>query len=525
MELVKLVFVETAGTDLPVIRPYETSLKKDDLDSFARATNDGKNLSSISLAKVTSPLLAPSSRRKHKSHIANGWDTNRIMFGMVVKVMNRDGASTYEYIVGYTDNSEHGRKGTNATFDSEMKMFFNNITRVHMTESIHRGDRIWQPKIQAHDQILLRSGLTGTDRGTTRGEDRPVTLRPTDLFKRGGADVAFGSFMRDNDSNINNTVGSFSSPIRASNISNNSPTNYMSRNLNAWMQASNSPNESYMGDQNDEDQIQATQERLRENQPEIDPYLERIKRNTNILREGCITFGELMELNPDFDEDSQLMFVPLDNRKRGGFINNSSWGEDTNEAMAATIIANSLPGILINSMYSSVHGLVLNSRARFGEHKVVCSDITPFAQGMRITANWPYFESQVEHVLMEEVSCGGTFEFEAHIDANIDQYINIRIRIDGGEEASFPFPSFASSLLAPTQDIDFRSLDRMSKGVIDLAAGLSNIRMSKTGTGGDSNNLITGSESRISLSREDKAPRDRSNDRVAEPASSRGKGW
>jgi hypothetical protein len=530
MELVKLIFVETEGSDTPVIRPYETTLKKDDLDLFAKATDDGSNLSTIRLAKVVAPLLGPSNRRQHKSHIANGWDETRIMFGMVVKVMNRDNASTYEYIVGYTDKSDHARRGDNAKFDAGMKMYFNNITRVHMQESRHRDSNIWVPKIQAHDQILLRSSLTGSDRGTTRGGDRPVTLRPTDLFKRGGADAAFGSFMRDNDSNVNNTVGSFSSAIRASNVVNNSQTAYAARNLNAWMQASNSPNDAYVGDGNDEDTIQATSDRLAENSLELDPYLERIKRDTNILREGCITFGELMDMNADFDEDRQLMFVPLDKRKRGGFINNSAWGEDTNEAIAATIIANSLPGILINSMYSSVSGLVLNSRARFGEYKVVCSEPTPFAPGMSVKANWPYFESQIEHVLMEEVGCGGAFEFEAYIDANIDQFIKIRIRMDGGEEASFNFPAYASSLLAPTQDKDFKSLDRMSKGVIDLASGLSNMRMSRAGVGAREDGLHTGSESRINLAPSSKESRPRDNDYRAAPAAASGdrkggKGW
>ena len=525
MELVKLIFVESSGIDRPVIRPYETSIKKDDLDLFASVTDDGMNLSTIRLAKVVAPLLGPSSTRRHKAHIANDWDTNRIMFGMVVKVMSRGGASTYEYIVGYTDHSEHTQRGSNATFEPGMRLFFNNITRVHMTEATHRGNRIWQPKIQAHDQILLRSSLTGDSKERLRGDDRPVTLRPSDLFKRGSADSVFGSFLKENDSNINNTVGSFSSPLRASNIINNSQTAYAARGLNAMMQASNTPNDSYQGDSNDEDVLTAAQDRLVESQLELDPYLEVIKRDTNILREGCITFGELMDMNKDFDEDSQLMFIPLDKRKRGGFINNSSWSDDTNEAMAATIIANSLPGILINSMYSSVEDLVLNSYARHGESKVNFALVSPFAPGMSVKANIPYFESQLEHVLMEEVSCGGMFEFEAHIDANIDQFINIRIRIDGGEEASFPFPAFASSVLAPTQDKDFRSLDKMSKGMIDLASGLSNMRMARTGTGGTEDGLVTGSGSKIDIS----GQRPRENDRVMSPAANTsrkgGKGW
>ncbi|MNG16777.1 hypothetical protein D3C84_1007170 [compost metagenome] len=101
--------------------------------------------------------------------------------------------------------------------------------------------------------------------------------------------------------------------------------------------------------------------------------------------------------------------------------------------------------------------------------------------------------------------------------------------MDGGEEASFNFPAYASSLLAPTQDKDFKSLDKMSKGVIDLASGLSNMRMSRSGVGAREDGLNTGSESRIQLGASKEA-RPRDNDYRAAPAEPRaerkgGKGW
>lgn len=520
MELLKMTFIEQAGfDDAPVIRPYDTSLKTEHINLFAQATEDGTRLNTSRLAKVASPLLGPSSRRKLTSYIDGGWSERRIMFGMVVSALDRDGGKTYYYIVGYTDHSESSLiSNKKVKFDRNMKMFFNQITKVHLTESIFRdggeNKRRWVPRIQQHDQILRRTGLTGDQRGArqARGDDRPVTLRPTDIFRRGGSESSFGAQLRSSTSDVTNLTGAFSTALKASNITNNSSTNFMARSLNAYVASAAKPSTAYLEDEERDETIAGALDKVTENTIEQDAYIREMKRDCNILTSGYVTFGELMDMNKDFDEDKNLGYKPYKS-SRDDFHSSASWNEDTNECLAATMIANTLPGILINSMYSEVTTLVLNNRARQGEHRVLCGKIAPFVQGLSIKANWNYFEDQCENVLLEEISKGGMFDVEASIDANIDTEIRIKIRIDGGRERSFKFPSFASGVAAPTMDSSLRSVDKLAKGIIDLSVGLANVRDNKHQNHVDEPKIVLSGDRSGGIGRERESRASRDSDR------------
>lgn len=478
MELIKMTFVEADSMLEQYIRPHSIDLRPSSVKIFSEATDNGSRLSPMKLAKGAAGLFLPETKNavKLRAHAPNDWDHKRIMFAMVVAVMQRDHSCEYEYIVGTTDHAGYTTSGTRVTFDRKMKLYFNNITRIHLSESSYRGNRVWQPKIQTHDQILNRDALRGFD--NRRSRDLPVSLRPTDLFRRQSGSGEFGSFVQSRDLKVNNMCGAFTSQLKASSRRNNSTSNYLASTLSAYSAAAADPSLAHYGEDHDAETLRVANDKVDETVLERDPYLEEIRRNTRILDDGYITFGELMDLNPDFDEDRQLPFRNLSgNRQR--IHNQAGWKGDDDETLAAIMISRGLPGIMIMSQYSEVRDLVINTRARQNEYKVVAGKISPYVDGISVKANWPYFESQVEDVLMHEITRGGVFEVEARIHANIDQFIEIWISVDGGEEAYFEFPVCMDALVAPTQDSDTKAFDSLSKGVMDLAAELSARRSSQ----------------------------------------------
>lgn len=499
MELIKLTFVEHEGLLDQAIRPYDIDMKGSAVDLFSRATEDGYKISAKRMANVASPLMGPSARRKFDSHIDNGWGTKRIMFAMVVRTASRSMSQEYHYIVGYSDESRHTTRGTTVKFDPGMRLYFNNITRISLMESVSRDSRVYQPKVQAHDQILNRSAVIGFgNRRSGRDNGRVVKLRPTDLFTFAGGESAFGAYLNAADSPIKNLCGAFSTQLCASSRTNNSSTNFMHRSLDSFVKSSADPSSAYIDDNHDHETIQRTIDSVQENNLENDPYMEEIRRDTNILQTGYITYGELMDMNPDFDEDRNLPFRPVGNRSRSQIRDNIvSFKSDETESIAALMIAQALPGILINSMYSSVKDMVISTYARTGESKLKSAFPAPFVDGMSIRANWPYFEDQIENILIPEVSKGGMFDFEARIDANIDQEIRIWITMDGGEEAYFVFPAFCDSLLAPTLGNNVESFELLSKGVVDLAGGLSKRRMRQSPTNVPTPVILTGTDAAL----------------------------
>lgn len=478
MKLLKLSLVETGGAMDGVIRSFDTDFKQSDIDRIIDLTDDGKNVSAFKLAEAISAndsMIVPTTEFKVHSQIENGWNERRLMFAMVVEVQTTRNSSHYEYIVGYTDKSDYSKLHGKAKFDQDMKLFFNSITRVHMTGAAYRGgERIWQPSIKAHDQILNRSAINGRRRRT---DLTPSTLRPMDLFNRKGSESAFGSHLRASGSIGTNTTGSFSTQLRASTRENNDPSRFLARSITAYTRATSS-NGSGDIEGDDDDTLMATASDMApENCLDVDPYLEELRRDTAILDSGYVTFGELMDMNPDFDEDSQLPFTPYEVRRNTiDLAGASSLNADTPEGIAAYVIAQALPAVMINAMYSKVDNLMFNTRARMGEPRVLAGRCSPFIPGLDVTSTIDYFESELEHVLLRQISHNGLFDIEATINANIDQDIEIWISIDGGPEQYFPFFAAGDSLTAPMLADNIDTVDLLADEITKLAESVRRAR-------------------------------------------------
>lgn len=519
MRLLKLTFVETKDIPDGVIRSYEADFKQRHVDEFVSATDTGHRLTAAKLARVTSDFLTPSTDRRISSSIEGGWDSNRLMFAMVVEVASEDRYNTYEYIVGFTDHAGYSTlSGKNVKFAEDMKMYFNSITRVHLCESEYRDNRVWQPRIQAHDQILHRSAL-----GDKTASRRAATLRPTDLFTRAGSETGFGSLIRkhrDSGVTVRNTTGGFVTPLKANDRQNNCPVLHLGRSISSYIKSASDPSGTYIGDYDQDEVVKKAGDLVDENILEEDPYLEEIKKDHNILRSGYITYGELLDDNPDFDE-SRVPFAPLKTRKNWRASENyASWNSDSTETIAATIIAHSIPVFMLQAMYSKVDNLIINTRARIGEDKVIAAFPTPFVEGMTVKSNLTYFESQIEDVLLPCVTKNGLFDIEAKIKANIDGEMEIWISVDDDEEKYFIFPAFADSMLSPTLVDDVQSVDKLSNSIVRLSEGLTAKKADDSPNHTRSPGIVLNADRPLSVEREESRRRDSRRDRDDED-----RGW
>lgn len=495
MELIKLTMLQMNGMLDQYTQPHSMDLRKHVIDDIARVTDNGSNINAFRLAKHATGLLVPDTtkRRNVRVHAPNGWETDRLAFSMVVAINNRSRTKTYLYIVGTTDMDGSSGTDSRIRFDSKMRLYFNNVTKIHMNESSLKGNSVWVPRIQAHDQILNRDSLMGFDGRNVGFRERPVSLRPTDLFRRRTGAVSFAKSV--NDDNVNNMCGAFTSQLKASSRINNSTSYYMHRNLSSYIASASEPERAHYHDDGNVDTLDLAHNRVEETDLEIDPYFEELKDQTRILDDGYITYGELLKLNPDYDWD-KLAFGRRKSGRRLDLSNQAGWKGTDNETLAARIICQSLPGIMINSMYSELEDMVLKSHVRPGQNHVEVAMIWPYVDGISVKANFPYFEGACNDVLIHEATCGGRFEIEARINANIDTLIKIHIRVDGGPEAYFEFPACMDAGQAPTMETDHRSFDALAKGVVGLAAELSARRLRDDPNTASEPVILTSSERR-----------------------------
>lgn len=470
MQILRITFIETPEYLEQGIRHYETNMKPGMLDDALDRADHGRNISPIGLSKIATNLVRPTGRFI-RSNIENGWGTNRIRFAMLVSITSRSYAKEYAYIVGHTDNSDYSMLTNRVKFNPGMRLYFNSITRVNVLESEYRGQSIWQPKLTSHDQVLNKSVFGNTDRTKDK-----VLLRPTDLYRRQGQQTeslgssrSMGSYYTD----VTSLVGAFSGQLTSNNRLNNSPSSYMSRAVGAYVKASTQHAEAgYSRHEADshEDVIHDAVDRVDENLLDTDPIFDQMKADTNIMRQGYITFGELLDMSPDFDEDRQLGFKPL-SRNRRSTDNVSSMREDTMESIAANILAQSLPTVMLFSMYSMVEGMVINTRVRNNEDAVIVPMAHPYMDGFSTASTYDYFVDQVESTIIPDMTQGGKFDILAKIDADIDGDIDIWIRIDGGPEEYFNYPCFADNLMSPVLSDDMRSLSRVSEDILAISEG------------------------------------------------------
>jgi hypothetical protein len=526
VELIKLVFTQLAPQlDIP-ITPHALDLRKHMVDEFAKATNEGTNVSPFRLAKTAAGLFVPNTARERriKSHVANGWDADRLAFAMVIAVNNRNHSKTYHYIVGTTDEDMHAGTDSKIVFDKKMKLYFDKVTRVHMNESRHRDRNVWVPKIQAHDQILNRASLTGYDRDNIGLRDRPVSLRPTDIFRRRTGATQFAKHFS-GDENVTNMCGAFTSQLKASTLDNNSTSMYLSRTLSAYMASAADPEQAHHYDEGQHDTLNHAHDRVEENDLELDPWIEQMKEQYRILDDGYITFGQLQRMNPDYDWD-KIIFGRTGRGGRGiSLANQAGWNGTDNETVAARIIAQSLPNLMIQSMYNEVEHLVLDSTVRSGQNEVEISKVWPFVDGISTQGSWPYFESACSNILLREATCGGRFQVTARIDANLDRLIKIWIRIDHGEEAYFEFPACMSGAVAPTLETDNKAFDSLAKGIVGLAAELSARRLDAMPTHTDSPKISLSSDMRSARDDRTRDRDDRSDDRRSDRRTRSQRDW
>lgn len=503
MNILKMVMFETGGAVDTPAKPYELDLREGVagiLDELDELTMGGTNITSAALSRLASGVLVPSSVAR-STNIDGGWGERRIMFAMVVEVHSAvDGNySDVRYITGYTDRSDFAvSTRNNVSFPSDMRLYFNSITRISLNQVASRGGRVIRPTIRDNNLVLRKDSIV-KDRSTDRAGfgNKPSLLRPTDVLKRAGSNNYLSDMMGSISGGVSkNTVGKFNLPTQLSKRKNNNSAEHMTTTLKSYMYArahgeDDGSKSGFMSEQEqdlDPDYLSAAANTVSaaEDTMGSDVLFDEIRRFSNILDSGYIEWGELKRMAPDFDENRDLPFTPWNSRLKSANRNRSS-GDDGHynrgiadyqssgsfydnsvEATAALMIAQATPEILVNSMYSSVKGLVLNSHPQRGEPAVHMTMAMPFMDGIPVKYGFNYLTGQYSNVILPNVSKNGLLHIEAMVNAHVDNDIEVWVSVDGGPEEYFVYPVWGESIITPVVTDNEGDLESISSGISGL---------------------------------------------------------
>lgn len=493
MEVLKLTFIETSQFNDQSIRSYDTDLKKGMLDDALAKISEKHTFSTNTIGTVAANLIRPSGN-SGVSNIDGGWGVQRLRFAMVVSTADRNYHKAYNYITGYTDSNDYTiSQDGQVLFNPSMRLYFNSISRVSLLLTDDRGTEVYRPKLESHDQILNRNSVNVRD---------VTAMRPSDVFRRRGLDMEDTTLggLSGTYSEVRNRVGGFPGTLSLSTRQNNSPTAYLHRTIDTYskVQATRDQHDYGTGydhatDSHGEVLLESV-DRLSENIISEDPWVDAtLKSDTNYLRQGYITYRELLRTNPDLDEDTTVGLNQLNQSRSDEYAHAMSNRGDTMEAIAVGILAGSIPSLMLTAMYSRVEDLIIDTFAQYENEQVIPGIAYPFVDGLDTRNTDDAFIDSIVQTVIRDISRNHSFAVEVCLTCDIDGVMEGEISIDGGDPEYFCVPVFSDALNSNVLSDSFERLDRISNDVLTISETFhqDRVRRSDTNVSTNSKGLVS----------------------------------
>lgn len=449
MQVIDLVFRERSGYKDMQLRPYYADATDEFINILDRDTRGGEDLTPAALSQIAGRIIRPSTKASGSAIIANGFGEKRFMFLMTVLVReSRTDMRTLE-ISGYTDyiGASQGIRGIK--LDENMAMYFNSITelnRSYMDTPTRRG---WQTQIASTNHLIAPQVLPDFTRD--RMSPGTMTMRPEDVFHNNPKNVVQNAFQRRAASEnwLDMRHGFTGRGLRMSSRLNDSSTRYLHRSIKALATA----NEGEMYGQGnflDRDTgsiLKDARSQVREKTVSSIPVLADIARETNILEQGFITYGELIAMNPDFRWDDVKVFFERP-EEVSDFRNRSGWSGRDNSSVAAIQIARALPAYMAYHHIAYIE-FSADNMSSMGQPVVMIPQALPIIGKEISERSLMAFEERLVTELFYDMLPWPDCMFELDVRAGLSNDIEIKLKLEGEDPFDDVFPVFCDSLVAP----------------------------------------------------------------------------
>jgi hypothetical protein len=459
MKVNRIIFRETGEYNDIALRPYQTDFDRNKVDLLAESTDGGRQLASNNLTGIATGMMRPGSRSEGVAQIASGWGERRLMFMMEVEIRKDSKSMISKVITGYTDHigaTSMGSRGV--ALDPKMCLYFNNTFNLRNLLSVDNFGTTWKGSISDASQILTRTVQSDLSRSDGAGT---LTMRPEDVITRQNVSDEFVEFAgREGFSDFR--AGFDRRPLKLSSYKNTQSASFLSKTLTALRDADD---DDYLG-VNNKEILSAARGAVREQIITSDKVFEELASDTSIMQDGYVTWGELMSMNQDIDDMAEVFMNDRSfvSHRRG---DSENWGGSDNETLAATIVANSLPAYMIESMYSKIEFTCTND-TRGGFFETVIGKLQPFVKETNIRENYNHIISRIENDLMREILFNQNMIVFLRVSYSMYGDTVIDIAFDNNPEARFVYPTFCDSVASPIITNNRETLDVLSHDISQI---------------------------------------------------------
>ena len=457
-----LFFVPTGDYGDIASRPYVVSGKNVDLEDV---TDGFKSFGRNRLAGVASQILMPSSVAHGALPIINGMAMRRYVYFMRIVTSRSQTQREVVYVIGYTDYM--GDPSYSGLIDPNMRMY---ITRVINVKEYMLPNGLWTQRMVSSSLLIPRNG------GAFNQDSTAFVMRPRDMCN------VIGNMTINNTDSQSDYRTSLASRGVLSNASNDLPADYLSRLFTAYstQMAAASSAMGYATDAaEDMDNIAAATD---DNATMSDAFLRTIKRSTRFMQGGNFSWGELQSIYPGVEQRAELFRQLPTQRSAVGFseatsLESESWMKTKNHTMAAHMLANMVPAMMVGSMLTLVSFHVTNSTIITGEVAFEYnSEPMSFVSDLDLTDAMMYFRGQFLHEIFRVISNNGNMEVDAWVYCDLAAAdIRININVDQGGYHKYVYPTFAQGIGTPNLTTDHNHLQDTAA---DIQSILNNLRPS-----------------------------------------------
>lgn len=485
---VKGMWLNQTGTyQSQVSRPFETHVKADDVAALQRSTQDGSNIGIGSLQGVAGRILSPSATNEGEVNISNGWLERRFRFIMVVVEEEEFNNRTIERVLfGYTDGANPSYQDN---LDPEMRVYFNSETLVARSWQPGPNGMVEQVRVLGSNQIVSPLDLSGNPTMPGANPRSSFLCRPEDVYhlaqtrsaidqmetRRPGS-ITFGYDAR---ASLGNRNGAY----KYSHRSDTSSSRYLHKVLRGWEHAQHEQHSGYeMNDLPDNMSLGGNNSLYHDAQVLIanqdifsNHFLARLNRETRYMQQGHVTYGELCRVFPETDMHTAFA---MDNGRGTRPINMAAdsayWTGEDNIAVNVSMLAQTVPGIMMDNMIRSISFAATNGLGGPGDYIIDFHDenLRGVVDGLRLTDFVRRFEYRLVVDLLNVISFNNEVPFQISMASDLAGDSVIDIIYDGSQQYRFVAPTFTDSLFTPVVTSDPNRAMELSSDMTYLAEQL-----------------------------------------------------
>lgn len=431
--------LQESGSYNPMFsRPYQTHVTKENLDNINRRIDEtrGGSVTGALFAGVASDMIAPSATPGNEIPIPLSWAERRIRFMLEVMVTTPTSAEMIYYFQGYTSHLGVGQGGS---VDPQMEFILNSFIRVNRANQYGPYGTIVRDVVTESAHIVNGAIVNQVMGGEV------YTMRPQDIFTGIQSSYLTSAYEHHNKHDtLHDTRVRMTGESLRSNRGNNLAGTFIAKVVDSYQTGKQ------MLDfgQSEQDVFSRCQNLSHEASAYENQFIRAISNIRGVQCSTTFRFSDLVALDSNVEHVTHYLTLGVtQSAQLHQHGQTSFWNGTDRETLAATILSNAVPAVMMDLMLQKIY-------FRSTNHDIAGAVNTTIIDGKSMTnadlsMNFEMFKRRLEKEVMFDLTHGNQSLYTLEMSVDLYGETRISISLDSGPSIPYTTPSFCDSLMSP----------------------------------------------------------------------------